>query len=95
VDTIRSIYQEYFQGRSVYKMAFARFREKREEIYALYNNVSSLIDSHYRNRTLGHLDRFYEAIGTRDNGNDTEAEGAVTRPDDSSSEIDPALGGGR
>jgi hypothetical protein len=66
VGTIRSIYTQYYQGRKMYKHAFDRFREKRAEMYAVYDRLSSLIDSHYRNRTIGHLDRFFQAIGTRE-----------------------------
>lgn len=64
--TIRDIYNENYRGKKMYKFAFARFREKREEMYALYESLSSLIDSHYRDRTVGHLDRFFSAIGTRE-----------------------------
>jgi hypothetical protein len=66
VGTIRDIYAENYQGRKMYKYAFSRFREKRDEMYALYDSLKSLIDSHYRDRTVGHLDRFFKAIGTRE-----------------------------
>jgi hypothetical protein len=66
VSTIRDIYVNNYQGRKLYKFAISKLREKREEIYALYDSMKSLIDSKYRNRTVGHLDRFYSAIGTRE-----------------------------
>ncbi|MFL5814914.1 MAG: hypothetical protein ACJ763_15165 [Bdellovibrionia bacterium] len=86
VGTIRSIYTQYYQGRKMYKYAFERFREKRTEMYAVYDRLSSLIDPHYRNRTIGHLDRFFQAIGTREG-----AEIDATTPYDESVPLDEAV----
>jgi hypothetical protein len=65
VSTIRDIYVQNYQNRKVYKYAFDKFREKRRQMYAVYENLKSYIDPRYRNRTIGHLDRFFQAIGTR------------------------------
>jgi hypothetical protein len=64
--TIRSIYAQNYQNRKMYKFAFQKFREKREQMYEVYEKLGSLIDSHYHDRTVGHLDRFFRAIGTRE-----------------------------
>jgi hypothetical protein len=78
--TIRDIYAEEFQNRSFYKTAFSRFRNKRQEMYKLYDSMKSLIDSRYRDRTVGHLDRFFEAIGTREDAQLADIVATSERP---------------
>jgi hypothetical protein len=49
-------------------------------MYKLYDSMKSLIDSRYRDRTVGHLDRFFEAIGTREDAQLADIVATSERP---------------
>ena len=59
----RRLFRGYCTGPDSYARAFARFNEKKPEIYALYNDdIGKLMDSGTVKETLRYFDEFYETI---------------------------------